>query len=239
MTNNVKCIKCGNEFSLLISGKPMCLRCSRDEIIHRVKRNLVRSGVDLRNSSLTILSPEFYSGVGEILANLIRKVCEPCNVSLRKEVITGEPDINSTIHELVVKVLESENRYFASLFTADFYLAYLIYSSTRSLNGAYLNLYGLRVNVGEKTVLNLLYNTPYTELRGFSELTPRLITGDSLFDSILSWSHDRFPDNEVFHTFSPSVEELTRLFPRCRRCGAIISAGDYCKACEVDLSLVQ
>lgn len=49
MEMDVKCVSCGeNGAEILISGKLLCPRCSRQEILHRVRKNLGKAGVNLR-----------------------------------------------------------------------------------------------------------------------------------------------------------------------------------------------
>ncbi|AWR99978.1 hypothetical protein DFR87_10125 [Metallosphaera hakonensis JCM 8857 = DSM 7519] len=232
----VKCVSCGSDRAeILISGKLLCPKCSRQEILHRVRRNLGRSGINLRGSRVILTYPEFYRNEANLLKSFIEKVCSNCNFTIKEIEISGDGQVNKVMRDLVLtSIRESENQVILP-FTADFFAAYLIYSSG-SPEGSYLSLYGLRSKVSDKVFISPLYDTPLTELRGFSELTGELKTGDELFNGIIEWLHSEFKDNEVFHTFPPSIPVIVSRFATCKRCGALTKS-EYCRACSVELAL--
>ncbi|ABP95864.1 hypothetical protein HA72_1709 [Metallosphaera sedula] len=239
MEMDVKCVSCGeNGAEILISGKLLCPRCSRQEILHRVRKNLGKAGVNLRGSQVILAYPKFYSEISQFLKYLIEKVCQNCNFMISEVIVENGREINSVIRNLILEIERRPESLVILPFTADFYGAYLVYSSS-SLENSYLSLYGLKSEVAHKTLVSPLYDTPITELRGFQELTGELKTGDEVFDTILEWLHSSFGDNEVFHTFPPSILAILGKFSRCRRCGAVIrpDSGEYCKACSTELSL--
>ncbi|BCS94226.1 hypothetical protein [Metallosphaera javensis (ex Sakai et al. 2022)] len=234
---NVKCVSCGEEGAeILVSGKLLCSRCSRQEVLHRVRKNLGRAGINLRGSQVILAYPVFYKEIGQFLRYLIGKVCPNCNFTMNELVVETKKEINSMIRDLLLEIERRAENLVILPFTADFFGAYLVYSSA-SLENSYLSLYGLKSQMLGKTLVSPLYDTPITELRGFQELTGELKTGDEVFDAILKWLHSDFSDNEVFHTFPPSIEAILSRFSRCKRCGAVIRPdGEYCKACSVELS---
>ncbi|MEL9969672.1 MAG: hypothetical protein QXR57_04995 [Metallosphaera sp.] len=232
----MKCVNCGGQGEILVSGKILCSRCSRQEIFHRVRRNLSRSGVNLKESKSLLIYPSFYREIAELLNVLLAKTCVNCNLTIRYLETDSKSSINLTLRELLLQANKEPEKIVFLPFTADFFSSYLVYSST-SIVGSYLSLYGLTFNISEKTFISPLYDTPLSEMKGFSELTGELKTSDETFNTILNWFRSNFSDNEVFHTFPPSVQVIINKFNKCRRCGALIETNEYCKACSTELSL--
>ncbi|WP_246263874.1 hypothetical protein [Metallosphaera tengchongensis] len=219
----------------MVSGKLLCPRCSRNEVLHRVRKNMSKTGINLRKQSIIIAYPEFYKEVGELLSSMMTKLCLQCDLNIKNIITENYNRINLTIRSLILRLNQEEEKIVVLPFTADFFEAYLIYSSSE-LENSYLSLFSLVNRVGDKLFLLPLYNTPLTEMMGFSELTGELKTGDEVFDAIFLWLHDSFKDNEVFHTFPPSIQVISSRFSRCKMCGALIKDGEYCKLCSKEIS---
>ncbi|WP_148692339.1 hypothetical protein [Acidianus manzaensis] len=233
------CVKCNKNYAeVYISGKYLCKFCSRDEIIKRVRRELSSTRFLDRNDAVLIVFPEFYKDVSYLIKNVINRICKECKINFSFEEISDEGDINKTLWDTVIKIKNSTENKIILPFTADFYLAYLIYStSTRKYY--YINLYDIIIHAFDKNIFVPLYNTPLTELKGFSEVTGELNVKDELFNIILKWSKNNFSDNEIYHSFGNSIQLIMdNIKGRCNICNALLTSTDFacCEYCSKSFS---
>lgn len=234
------CVKC-NKFpaEVYISGKYLCKACARDEIIRRIRRELSLTKFLDRNDNALIIFPEFYKDVAQLISNTLRRICKECNFNFSYLEVADDEDLNKVLWNVVItiKSIKEANKIILP-FTADFYLAYLVYSSTLG-NYYYLYLYNLTLKIFDKNIFVPFYETPRAELKGFSEITGELNVKDPLFNEILKWSRNSFIDNEIFHSFGNSIDVIINNSKgKCVMCNAILmsSESSCCKYCSESFS---
>lgn len=233
------CVKCNkNTAEIYISGKYLCKFCARDEIVKRIRRELSSTRFLDKNDAVLIIFPSFYKELPPLLSSIIGKICKECNLTFNYLEISDNIEINRVLWNIIIAIKNAKENKIILPFTSDFYLSYLIYSSSIG-NYSYIYLYNIILKIFDKTVFIPLYNTPITELKGFSEITGELNVKDELFNQILGWARSNFTDNEIYHSFGNSIDViLANNKNRCLFCNAILASPDsnYCKYCSESFS---
>lgn len=233
------CVKCNkNTAEVYISGKYVCKLCARDEIIRRVRRELLITKFLNKTDTILIIFPTFYRDVVVLITNILKKICKNCNLNLSYLEISDDYDLNKVLWSVVIAIKNARESKIILPFTADFYLAYLIYSSSMG-SYYYLYLYNDILNIFNKSVFIPFYNTPITELNGFVEITGELKVKDELFNKILNWSKSNFIDNEIYHSFGNSINMIINNNKnKCIICNALITYSELncCKYCLASFS---
>ncbi|QIJ32893.1 hypothetical protein DFR86_11835 [Acidianus sulfidivorans JP7] len=233
------CVRCNKNIAeVYISGKNLCKFCSRDEIIKRIRREISSTRFLDREDSVLIIYPDFYKEIVKLTENIINRICKECKINFSVKEISDDTDINKLLWNISIEIKKSKENKIILPFTADFYLAYIIYSASKG-KYYYINLYDITTNIFDKKIFVPFYSTPLMELKGFNEITGELNVKDELFNSILQWSKNNFNDNEIYHSFGNSISLIVEnMKGRCKICNAILNSTDFdcCEYCSKSFS---
>ncbi|MCH4815007.1 MAG: hypothetical protein QXY87_04255 [Saccharolobus sp.] len=236
------CERCNKRDAInVVGGRRLCSICSKDEITKRIKRELYPRKIIVHDDKILFAYPSYLSFIQEILRNIINKIYTRFNLQYYEINLEPQNSILDDIWNLIIKSKQfSEkngiNKIFLP-FTADFLMAYLIYSITNQ-DYTYIQMIGLEYKVNNISFLIPFYNTSLYELQGFiNNESNAILTKDEIFNEILTWERDMLKENyELFHAFhnSKKLLETGRKDYRCEGCGGVINSPvKYCARCSL------
>lgn len=237
------CERCNKRNAInVVGGRRLCEICSKDEITKRIKRELYPRKIIVYKDKILFAYPSYLSFIREILKNIINKIYAKFNLQYYEITLEPQHSILDDMWNLIVKSKRfSEENGISKIFlpfTADFLMAYLIYSITNQ-DYTYIKMIGLEYNVNNISFLIPFYNTSLYELQGFftNESNNIFETKDEIFNEILAWERDTLKENyELFHAFhnSKKLFETKEKEYRCEGCGGVINSPvKYCARCSL------
>ncbi|NON61502.1 MULTISPECIES: hypothetical protein [Acidianus] len=183
-----------------------------------------------KREKILLIYSEPFEEVSELLKKMIEAFTKNFLPEIRLFKVEESEDVNETLWKMMKFALASEEKKIVLPITADFLLAYTIYSSSLS-QFYYLFMESSIFSLNGKTFLVPLHSTSISELYAFSEITGGLKLKDTLMSEILNWEYEQFKDNEVVHTFETTIPLLTHGMKNCKECGALIASEGLCKYC--------
>ncbi len=232
----MECEHCNKREAItVVGGRKVCEVCARNEILKRIRRDAVSTKTFTYKEKVLITIPDFLKSEGNLLKALLMKACYSCKLDGEVlEVSTkDESDIVGKLWKILrtsMETMKDRGRKVVLPFTADFLMAYVIYSvSTKQKDYVWLLNYKQEIN-GVVFIMPF-FSTSQKELSGY--LTHEIATGDSLFDSILKWEEENLGENyELFHVYWNSGKILYGE-KYCKLCGAYVTHDGLCQRCSL------
>jgi hypothetical protein len=237
----VLCERCKKRDSIaVVGGRKLCVLCARDEIIKRIKREFYPNKVLVYREHILFAYPIYLSQISDLLKMiLLDKIYKKFSLSYSELPIDPTNSIIDDIWSIIIKskIFSKQNNINKVIlpFTADFLMAYLIYSISKG-DYTYINLLDFEYKLDNILFLIPFYNTSIIELQGFINANElNLITKDELFNTIIKWETELLKDNyELFHAFHNSKKLFQEKNYKCEGCGGLINSPvKYCGRCSV------
>ncbi|MUN27968.1 hypothetical protein [Sulfuracidifex metallicus] len=217
-----------------VGGRKVCDVCARNEILKRIRRDAVSRKVFDYKDKILFAEPDFLKGESELLKAILLKSCYSCNLDpYTLEIRTSGNSITDKLWEIMRSVLMNATqrsiRKIVLPFTADFLMAYLIYSVSTG-EKEYIWLLDYKNDFNGIEFIVPFFSTSWKELSGF--MNSKTISGDNLMDLILNWERETLSENyELFHAYWNSANIL-KGDRRCKTCGAYVTHDDLCLRCS-------
>ncbi|MEM0091205.1 MAG: hypothetical protein QW550_01145 [Saccharolobus sp.] len=231
------CERCNKRDTVTeVGGRKLCMICSKDEIIKRIKREFYPNKILSSNDKVLFAYPRYLHKISDILKSIIiNKIYKIYKLEYFELVVEPKNSINDEIWNLLInsKSFSEKNNIKKVIlpFTSDFLMSYLIYSIIKQ-EFTYIGLLEFEYKINNISFLVPFYNTSILELRGFLD-DKSYETKDEIFNEILKWELEALKENfELFHAFHNS-RKLFQGNYKCENCGGIINSPvKYCSRCS-------